>query len=589
MVEPFRSAMRLMLLHPKSWVGVILLILTQVLPMWTAMGRTLLPSFAHAQEGSREPMSDLISRLADSDRDVVENTVFTLGRSADPELLPILEALREGSLYIWETPNGKRTVVIARETVTREEETLYPVLSPYGGTPLTDSQGSPIFLPEEALESIRISRRLRIKITPMLDRLRLFSRELAIRESAATKVGLYGDPEALPMLEKALKLEKNRWVRQALTEAIGLIHLFDDNPDVRRAGAVSLGKIHALNAVPTLEERIQPDDSGETAEKDAAVRTAILDAIQKISAWIVWTRTAETIFSGLSLSSILLLVALGLAITFGLMGVINMAHGELMMLGAYTTYVMQELFLAYLPADHQDLYFISAIPLAFGIASLFGFLLEKSIIKRLYGRPLETLLATWGISLILQQGVRQIFGAANVDVASPSWLTGGIRLAVGIQLPYNRLFIILLSVISVISVYVLVLRSSIGLKIRAVTQNREMSACMGITTERVDAWTFALGAGLAGLAGAALTLIGNVGPDLGQNYIVDSFLVVVTGGVGKLAGTVGAAFGIGGLNKLLEPGFGAIYAKVAILLIVILFLQKRPSGLFPAKGRSIDL
>jgi len=202
---------------------------------------------------------------------------------------------------------------------------------------------------------------------------------------------------------------------------------------------------------------------------------------------------------------------------------------------------------------------------------------------------LETLLATWGVSLILQQAVRQIFGAANVDVASPTWLRGGLRLAIGIQFPYNRLFIILLSIVSVLGVYLLVLRSPIGLKIRAVTQNREMSACMGITTQRIDAWTFALGSGLAGMAGAALTLIGNIGPDLGQAYIVDSFLVVVTGGVGKLAGTVGAAFGIGGLNKLLEPGLGAIYAKVLILLIVILFLQGKPSGLFPAKGRNVDM
>ncbi len=543
---------------------------------------------ADAQNTVPERLAQAILNLADPDGEVVETAVFALGESGDPAVLPILETLRERSLYLWLKPDGVRTVVIGRELINQGDISGYRVQEPYGGAPMKNKEGQPLFLPEAQLESIRLSRRLRIKITPMLDRLRLFSADAAIRESAATKVGLSGDPEALPMLDKALNQEKDRWVRFSLTEAIGLIQLTDPDPAIRKQAAETLGKIHAMDAIPTLEARIKTPDGGEAEENDIAVKAAIQDTIQKISAWQVWARTVETIFSGISLSSILLLVALGLAITFGLMGVINMAHGELMMLGAYTTYIMQEFFVAYLPPGLKELYFFLAIPLAFCIAALFGLVLEKSIIRKLYGRPMETLLATWGISLILQQGVRQIFGAANVDVASPSWLSGGLRLAVGIQLPYNRLFIILLSVIAVASVYLLVLRSPIGLKIRAVTQNREMSACMGIATERVDAWTFALGAGLAGMAGAALTLIGNVGPDLGQNYIVDSFLVVVTGGVGKLAGTVGAAFGIGGLNKLFEPGLGAIYAKVAILLLVILFLQKRPSGLFPAKGRHID-
>lgn len=534
-------------------------------------------------------LQDLILMLADEDSDVVEKAFFDLGASGDANVLPTLEALRRGSLYLWVDASGMRRIVIGRETVFRGDITGYEVLEAYGAQPMKDSDGTPLFLPEAGLESIHISRRLRIKITPVLTRLRLFSTQSSVRESAATKVGLSGKREDLPLLSKVLAKEKNRWVRFALTEAIGLLQLRDEDPAVRKAAAEMLGEIHAMDAVPTLESRIEVDASGVSEETDIAVTAAIVEAIQKINAWEVWTRTVETIFSGISLSSILLLVALGLAITFGLMGVINMAHGELMMLGAYATYIVQEFFVAYLPANIRDFYFILAIPFSFAVAAFFGFLLEKSIIKKLYGRPLETLLATWGISLILQQGVRQIFGAANVDVANPAWLSGGMRLAVGIQFPYNRIFIIFLSLFAVVSVYILVLRSPIGLKIRAVTQNRGMSACMGIATERVDAWTFALGAGLAGMAGAALTLIGNVGPDLGQNYIVDSFLVVVTGGVGKIAGTVGAAFGIGGLNKLMEPAFGAIYAKVLILLFVIFFLQKRPSGLFPAKGRSIDL
>ncbi len=564
--------------------------LTLFLPLIVLAAGILISALAFAEEPVPPSIAQSILDLGDTNRELQEESVFALEKSGDPDVLPVLEALRGGNLNIWMEADGKRRIVMSGDAVDLEDGTqVLPLFEAYGGKPILDAQGKQIQVIEENLEGIRLGRRMRIKLTPMLDRLRLFSREAAIRESAATKVGLTGFAEALPILEQALNKEKNPWVRSALEEALGLIQLSDENPSIRKKAAENLGRIHALNAVAMLEERIQANDAGESEETDIAVKAAITEAIQKIEAWSVWTRTVETIFSGISLSSILLLVALGLAITFGLMGVINMAHGELMMLGAYATYIIQEFFVAYMPSDVRDLYFILAIPLAFGIAALFGLLLEKFIIRKLYGRPLETLLATWGISLVLQQGVRQIFGAANVDVASPAWLSGGLRVANGIQFPYNRLFIIALSIMSVLSVYLLVLRSPIGLKIRAVTQNRQMSACMGITTERVDAWTFALGAGLAGMAGAALTLIGNVGPDLGQNYIVDSFLVVVTGGVGKIAGTVGAAFGIGGINKILEPGLGAIYAKVAILLIVILFLQKKPSGLFPAKGRNIDL
>lgn len=570
--------------------GMIDFMLAFFLPMMITTAGILFPAPVFSEEVVPPAMAQLILSLGDADRDIQEEAVYTLGKSGDPEVLPVLEALRGGDLYFWTDPSGKNRIVISGDAVDLEDGTqVLPLLEPYSAKPILDLQGDAIQVVEEILDGIRLSRRMRINLTPMLDRLRLFSREAAIRESAATKVGLSGNPEVLPLLERAGKEEENRWVSYAIQEAIFLILLFDEDPAERKKAAETLGSLHAMNAVPMLEDRILNNEAGESEETDIAVKAAIKDALQKIESWSVWTRTVETIFSGISLSSILLIVALGLAITFGLMGVINMAHGELMMLGAYTTYVIQELFIAYLPSHLRDFYFILSIPLAFAVAAFFGLLMEKAIIRKLYGRPLETLLATWGISLVLQQGVRQIFGAANVDVASPAWLSGGIRVVNGIQFPYNRLFIIALSIASVFSVYLLVLRSPIGLKIRAVTQNRQMSACMGIATERVDAWTFALGAGLAGMAGSALTLIGNVGPDLGQNYIVDSFLVVVTGGVGKLAGTVGAAFGIGGMNKLLEPSLGAIYAKVAILLIVILFLQKRPSGLFPAKGRSLDL
>jgi urea transport system permease protein len=258
-----------------------------------------------------------------------------------------------------------------------------------------------------------------------------------------------------------------------------------------------------------------------------------------------------------------------------------------MALGAYATFVMQGWFQTHLPGSF-DYYFLAALPFSFAVAAAAGLVLERGVIRHLYGRPLETLLLTWGVSLIIQQGLRLWFGAANVDVTAPRWLSGGIPVMVGVQLPYNRLFIIGLAAVCVAGMYLLLFRTAAGLRIRAVTQNRSMAACLGVRARRVDAFTFALGAGLAGLAGCALTQIGNVGPELGQNYIVDSFMVVVTGGVGKLLGSILAAVGIGGLNKIIEPSLGAVYGKVLILVAVILFIQRRPSGLFAVKGRHAD-
>jgi urea transport system permease protein len=325
----------------------------------------------------------------------------------------------------------------------------------------------------------------------------------------------------------------------------------------------------------------------EASEAQQSLAKAAKASIERIETWSAWSTAFETLFRGVSLSSILLIMSVGLAIIFGLMGVINMAHGELMMVGAYATFMTQELFKAYFPATMFDYYFAVAMPMAFMVAAVCGMLLEVTVIRFLYGRPLETMLATWGISLVLMQAARVYFGDLTA-VTAPAWLSGGIQVMVGVYLPNNRLFIILLSFICVLAIYAILFRSGLGLRVRAVTQNRSMSACLGIPTRKVDAYTFAFGSGLAGIAGWALTLIGNVEPGLGQNYIVDSFMVVVTGGVGKLAGTVVASLGIGGLNKLLEPSLGAVYGKVCILVLVILFLQWRPSGLFAIKGRHAD-
>jgi len=339
-----------------------------------------------------------------------------------------------------------------------------------------------------------------------------------------------------------------------------------------------------------LRSAIALDRLRDVAAEPAAppgLKQAALDAVKRVERWGLLTSTIETIFQGVSLSSILLLMALGLAIVFGLMGVINMAHGELMALGAYATFVVQGWFAAHAPGAF-DYYFLVALPVSFLVAGAAGFALERGVIRFLYGRPLETLLLTWGVSLMIQQGLRLWFGAANVDVTSPRWLSGGVPVMVGLQLPYNRIFIIGLATVSVSAMYLLLFRTDVGLRIRAVTQNRGMAACLGVRARWVDAFTFAMGAGLAGIAGCALTQIGNVGPELGQNYIVDSFMVVVTGGVGKLLGSILAALGIGGLNKIIEPSLGAVYGKVLILVFVILFIQRRPSGLFATKGRYAD-
>jgi urea transport system permease protein len=370
-------------------------------------------------------------------------------------------------------------------------------------------------------------------------------------------------------------------VRYAIEEAIALIHLKSGSPAERVNAATRLGALGSGDALDRLRE------IADAPGTPPALKQAAADAVKRVERWTLLTQAIQVMFQGVSLSSILLLMALGLAIIFGLMGVINMAHGELMALGAYATYVTQGWFQGHAPG-YFGYYFLVALPLSFLVAGAAGFALERGVIRFLYGRPLETLLLTWGISLMIQQGLRLWFGAANVDVISPVWLSGGVPVMVGIQLPYNRLFIIGLATASVAGMYLLLFKTDAGLRVRAVTQNRGMAACLGVRSRRVDALTFALGAGLAGIAGCALTQIGNVGPELGQNYIVDSFMVVVTGGVGKLLGTILAALGIGGLNKIIEPGLGAVFGKVAILVAVILFLQRRPSGLFAAKGRYAD-
>ena len=365
------------------------------------------------------------------------------------------------------------------------------------------------------------------------------------------------------------------------------IDLRSSDAALRLAAIERIGRLGDRELRAELEALLALDAEGVFAEPDEAMRAAASASIGQIDRKAFFVDTAANFFYGLSLASVLLLAALGLAITFGLMGVINMAHGEMLMLGAYTTYVVLGLFQAYAPAC-LDLYLLAAIPAAFVVCALVGMALERSILRFLYGRPLETLLATWGISLILIQTVRSMFGAQNVEVANPTWLSGGYEILRGVVLPWSRIGIVLFAAAMVAAVYVLLQHTRLGLYVRAVTQNRQMAAGLGIATSRVDSVTFGLGSGIAGLGGVALSQIGNVGPELGQSYIVDSFMVVVLGGVGKLVGTVVAAVGLGILNKFLEPVSGAVLGKIFVLGFLILFIQRRPQGIFALRGRAAE-
>ena len=439
--------------------------------------------------------------------------------------------------------------------------------------------GETLALPAGA-ESVMNNNRMRGAISAALAALDLFAADAGQRLKAAQAMRQGASAERLPLVEKALAQETDARVKQALEQIRASVQLNAELPAARLAAIDTL----AADASPAtrllLDERL-------AAESDDQVRSELQRTLRKIDDRLAWGERLGVAFTGISLGSILLLVALGLAITYGLMGVINMAHGELMMIGAYATYVVQDLFRQYLPGAF-DAYLLAAIPVAFLASALVGAILERSVIRFLYGRPLETLLATWGISLILMQLVRTVFGAQNVAVENPSWMSGGWQALPNLTLPYNRIIIIGFAFAVLALVAWIISRTRMGLFVRGVTQNRPIASCMGVNTARVDTMAFALGSGIAGLAGCALSQVGNVGPDLGQSYIVDSFMVVVLGGVGQLAGTVYAALGLGILNKFLEGWTGAVLAKIAVLVFIIIFIQKRPQGIFAMKGRSAE-
>jgi urea transport system permease protein len=419
-----------------------------------------------------------------------------------------------------------------------------------------------------------MNNRVRGRIAEALSVLKLLSSEPSERLSAARALAGGADAVMLPLIRKALEREKDAEIRGLLeVTAAGMQIKSEDRAE--RLAAVRLLASSSNKAL--LLEAAQDADEEIKAEAQKSLRA--LDDKLVLGEWL------GLAFAGASLGSILLLAALGLAITYGLMGVINMAHGELIMIGAYTTFVVQNLFRN---TNYFDFYLVAAIPAAFLVSALVGMALERSVIRWLYGRPLETLLATWGISLMLIQAVRTLFGAQNVQVENPAFMSGGIPVLSNVVLPYSRVFILLFAILVLVGMWLLLSKTRLGLYIRGVTQNRSMAACVGVPTARVDTWAFGLGSGIAGLAGCALSQLGNVGPDLGQGYIVDSFLVVVFGGVGQLAGTVVAALVLGFANKLLESWSGAVLAKIAVLVFIIFFIQRRPQGLFAMKGRAVE-
>ena len=516
-------------------------------------------------------------QLASPDAQVRKSIITSFMDRRDGRLAAVLEAYRLGGLRLWNDQ-----LVLVRKPQDGDDGFL--LLDALSGEPLADGTVTATKNDLKKLVATRADRQLLVNSIRVLQ---LYSPEKAIRLAAVRKLGDLRNSQFLSALREIAETETDAQIAHRAEEGTALIRLATakENVEQLREAAAQLGEMASARGGPLLEDLLSKNDSPGLDEQS---RNECQMALEKINQYQGRIRLLGYAFNGLSLGSVLILIALGLSIVFGQMGVINMAHGELMMVGAYTTYVTQLLFGHSMPDNPVNLFFVIALPVSFFTAALVGWLMEYLIVRHLYGRPLETLLATWGVGLMLIQTARIIFGD-NIGVNSPTWLVGGVEVIQDFQVPYNRLFTIVLTTCCVLFVYWLMNRTKRGLLVRATVQNREMAAALGVNTRLEDGFTFALGAGLAGIAGCALTLIGGVTPDMGQNYIVDAFLVVVTGGVGEIAGAVWAGLGIGMLNKILEPVFSTIWGKVLILAMVIAFIQWRPAGLFPPKGRLADV
>ncbi len=513
-------------------------------------------------------LKSALKKVASDERSRLIDGVETMGTLRDPAALPILEALRDDTLRV--APGAK----------------LY-LLSADGKQASEFGTGTQVPADRLKLESPPVNNAVRKSVDAAIAQLQLFAANPDLRQKAAEELARRATADDAAVMRMALERETVQRIKDLLQGTLARLEL--DNPDraIRLKAIRALETTGDIQRMNDLQRFTLAKEDGSFVEPDAEIRAAAAATMQAIQRRQTMIGLGANLLYGLSLGSVLLLAALGLAITFGLMGIINMAHGEMLMLGAYATYVVQNLVKRALPG-YFDWYVLLALPAAFVLCGLVGIVLERAILRFLYGRPLESLLATWGISLAIIQSVRLIFGASNVTVANPSWLSGGYSAFPGLVLPYSRIAIVFLGVIVVTLVWLLLQRTSLGLQVRAVTQNRAIAASMGVRTARVDMWTFALGSGIAGIGGVALSQLGNVGPELGQSYIVDSFMVVVLGGVGKIAGAIAGAMGLGIAAKYLEPLTDAVLGKIILLVFIILFIQRRPQGLFALKGRAVE-
>lgn len=519
-----------------------------------------------SQDSASIYVNQILQPSADSVR---TNAIHRLVALRDPSTFPLLMAINDKKLYLLDN----KAVTTDSKPSGDGNYRLYTVYPTY--QLLQNSSGQPLLLPPGKLTAVDIPRADRLALVGIAPLLNLFSNDVQKRMLAYSQVGNLQDQSTLQLVAAAVNRETDENVQRIGREALYAARLYAAKDETNAKVYIDSIALNWSDNAATLltsysKEKAFSPAAGSYALAKASRLEKKYDNLQRI----------QNLFSGLSLGSILILIALGLSIVYGLAGIINMAHGEFMMIGAYTTYCMQLVF------GHQagDWFYVAALPLSFISAGIMGLILERLVIRHLYSKPLESLLATWGISLILVQTARLIFGDLTA-VKTPQLLAGGWQVAPHLTLPYNRIFIIVLTLVMVLLTYLMLFKTKLGLQIRAVTQNRQMSACLGVETRKVAALTFFIGSGLAGLAGCAITLIGNVVPDMGQTYIVDSFLVVVTGGVGKLAGTIVSGLGIGFFTKVSEAFFQAVYGKVFILLFIMLFMQYKPKGLFPDKGR----
>jgi len=570
--------------------------------------------FAEPSPDTASPRQVIAKALATDDVDAQSKLVSSLVGTSDETARQLLVAWKEGGIYLYTAPAGlpgfeEGAKIPVTLDGAKDAEGKQAAIRVDNTQPLKDAEGKPVRLAAADIDAADTSSDLRIAMKSVLDLFALSAADAKTRLNAISQMGLSQDATLLPALQTRQKVETDKSVQRVIREAIAQIQLKSEDPQIQIASATELGSLGSLSSRDAL---LQLSKDSEAAQPDVA--KAAQKAIKAIDGHLKVVNTFGTIFRGFSLGSVMLVVAMGLAITFGLMGVINMAHGELIAVGAYTSYVVQCIFggglalnLALpftiggkpisfhvdLPAMHltggaYDSYFLVAIPLSFLMAALVGLALERCIIRWLYRRPLESLLATWGVSLVLQQCFRSVFGANNVQVDSPHWLSGNWTVF-DVIFGWNRVFVIIFAIAIVAGTWAILNKTPLGLLIRAVMQNRQMAACMGVRTERVNMLTFAFGSGLAGLAGAFLSQLDNVGPGMGQNHIVSAFMTVVVGGVGSIFGTVVSALGIGVVDQSLQQTLGnPVLGKILVLCGIILFLQWRPAGLFVTKSRSLE-